>query len=139
MGKKYETFLDIAEEHEVKLYALKRVCDTRFAQSEHRVYENFIRKYKVLREALRKKSKDKKGQTKQERKRLERKNAIAFQRCAKTAWKNYWIMGEVICLIPLLVKCMIKEKLPLLSHLTTSSLNSWHPRAHPARPILISG
>eukprot|EP00951_Prasinocladus_malaysianus_P016905 scaffold132378_cov43-Prasinocladus_malaysianus.AAC.1 len=67
-GKGYETLLDIAEEHEVKLYALKRVCDTRFAQSEHRVYENFIKNYKVLREALRKKSKDKKGQTKQERK-----------------------------------------------------------------------
>jgi hypothetical protein len=52
-GKGFETLIDIAKEEEIVLYALKRFCDTRFAQSEHKVYQNFVRNYKVLLRAIR--------------------------------------------------------------------------------------
>jgi hypothetical protein len=94
-GRGFETLIDIAEE-EIVMYALKRFCDTRFAQSEHKVYQNFVKNYKVLLRAI--KDKVATPRLKHEERRM--------QGWIDDCLLDYSSMGEVASLVPLLDKCM---------------------------------
>ena len=100
-GQGYEELLDIANEEDVKLYALKKFCDTRFAQAEHKVYSNFLKNYKVLRKAVYKRTKMEPGNNQE--KKAELKKAKSFMKCV---FNCYWFMGRLIYLVPFLEKCM---------------------------------
>jgi len=96
-GQRYESLLDIANDMDTLLYALKRFCDTRFAQSEHKVYQNFVRNYIVLLKGIRDKIAGPK---------VTEKERVKMQGWLDNGLQNYWFMAEVTCLVPLLEKCM---------------------------------
>ena len=58
-GKGYEELRKIAEENDLQFYALKRFCDTRFAQAEHKVYINFMHNFPTLVKVVHDRSVDK--------------------------------------------------------------------------------
>jgi hypothetical protein len=96
-GQGFKTLIDIAKEEQIVMYALKRFCDTRFAQSEHNVYQNFFGNYNVLQRAIR----DKVATP-----RLKQEERSRMQGWIDDCLLDYWFMGEVTCLIPMLDKCM---------------------------------
>jgi hypothetical protein len=96
-GQGFERLIDIAMEEEIVLYALKRFCDTAFAQSEHKMYPNFVKNYQMLLRAIR----DKVATP-----RLKQEERRRMQGWIDDCLLDYMFMGEVTCLVPLLDKSM---------------------------------
>ena len=95
-GKGYEELRKIAEDEDLHFYALKRFCDTRFAQAEHKVYINFVHNFPTLVKAV-----------------LDRSVDWALpqaERDQSSQWLRYYLqnfewVGNILFVIALLDKC----------------------------------
>jgi hypothetical protein len=93
-GKAYETLKEMAENIGIKFYELQRLCYTRIAQSERKVYVNFMRYWSFILPALEELV----------------KGAKAERRATYEAWlgktKDFHWVANVITLADLLGLCM---------------------------------
>ena len=96
-GKGYEILRDIAEDENVRLYALKYFCDTRFAQFEGVVYLNFLRNFKVLHTAV---------SARATNSALSEANRLEARDWLSECLENYDFMGKVLLITSLLEQCI---------------------------------
>jgi hypothetical protein len=107
-GKGYEMILQIAEDMGRRLYSMERFCDTRFAQSEQKVYANFLRDYPELCAAIEQLAQDEQQHGRRSRKARDAaatSDKLTFSEMLENMRKFDWV-GRIVALQGLLRLCM---------------------------------